>query len=420
MRPFLEHAEDTIRRLGAVSDIEVTEEVKRSVMALCDVRGFLEKWGVQPTLGSNGQWTGYCPDHVMHDGHPQHLPKWSMNAENGDCYCFTSSRGSNLIYVAKRLYGLRTNEEAIKMLTNGEAIAALPPEFVFDERATEEDAEREQHRLEELSRGAEMVRRLVSRRRLSPECLEYFARDGIVRQSLDALGVCSVESGWLEGRSVIPFLDSDMEICGYVAVCHRGKEWWIRTQYDKLKKADPKTSILSVAANYRKTLYCSGFLSGSHLFGLYEALFADGPRRLDRLVVVEGERDAIKLLQEGVECVAVHGTSIKDEQRTAIKAINPRTLYLGFDMDAAGCKAAVREYERLFSEIECVRCVNFPDGKDPKKFSSPELERLLADADRHTFDNLAARQEILEQSLRGKRTSGDGRGREAALPSRHQ
>lgn len=398
MRSFLEHAEQTRTRPGSGFDIEVTEEVKRSVMASCDVRGILEKWGVQPTLSSNGQWSGYCPDHFIHDGHSQHQPKWTMNAENGDCYCFTSSRGSNLIYLARRIYQLSTNEEAIRWLTNGEALAAAPPEFIFDERTAEEDAEREQHRLEELSKGVETVRRLVSRRHLSDECLEYFANDGITKDTLDALGVCSVESGWLEGRAVIPFIDSEMELCGYVAVCYKGKEWWVKTQYDRLKKADPKTSIVSVAANYRKALYCSGFLSGSHLFGLYEGLFYDGtPRRLDRLVVVEGERDAMKLLQEGVECVSVHGTSIKDEQRTAIKAINPKTLYLGFDMDAAGCKAAVKEYDRLFTEMECVRCVNFPDGKDPKKFSSRELEEILADADRHTFENLAARQEIYDR-----------------------
>ena len=47
MASFEEHLK---RVASEFSDIELTEEVKRTVMASCDVRGILESWGVQPIL----------------------------------------------------------------------------------------------------------------------------------------------------------------------------------------------------------------------------------------------------------------------------------------------------------------------------------------------------------------------------------
>ena len=113
-----------------------------------------------------------------------------------------------------------------------------------------------------------------------------------------------------------------------------GKEWWVKKQYDKMKKIDPDMTIESIEKNYRKTLYCPGFSSRNHLYGLYEVL--NGDPNISDLVIVEGERDAMKLLQEGVDCVSVHGTSLKDEQKIMIKKLNPSHLYLGFDMDKPG------------------------------------------------------------------------------------
>ena len=45
MASFEEHLK---RAVSEISGIELTDEVKRTVMASCDVRGILESWGVQP------------------------------------------------------------------------------------------------------------------------------------------------------------------------------------------------------------------------------------------------------------------------------------------------------------------------------------------------------------------------------------
>jgi hypothetical protein len=366
---------DNVNKKIKYEDIELTDELKRMVMSACDVRGILESWNVRPVLIHGNQWKGYCPDHFIHDGHAQHLPKWFMSAENGDCICFTSSKASNFIYIAKRMYRLNSLEEPIKVLTNGEKLILPPPDFVFNEEVENARNNDEQKKQEELNKGIEMVNTLLKRRCLSDECIEYFANDGIKKDTLDFLGICSMEHGYLEGRAIIPFLNENREICGYIAVNYKGKEWWVKKNYDKMHKIDSQVKIETIEKSYRKTLYCPGFTSRNHLYGLYEVL--NGGENVSDLVVVEGERDAIKLLQEGIDCVSVHGTSLKDEQKTMLKKINPSRLYLGFDMDKAGNDATFKAYNALCNEVEDLYVLNFPDGNDPKKFNQEELLNLI-------------------------------------------
>ena len=71
MASFEEHIR---KAASSISDVELTEELKRTVMASCDVRSILESWNVHPMHVHGNQWEGYCPDHMLHDGHAQHLP----------------------------------------------------------------------------------------------------------------------------------------------------------------------------------------------------------------------------------------------------------------------------------------------------------------------------------------------------------
>ena len=385
--------EDIVRQ-----DVELTDELKRMVMSSCDVRGILESWNVRPMLVHGNQWKGYCPDHFLHDGHAQHLPKWFMNAENGDCMCFTSGKASNFIYVAKRMYRLPTVEETIRKLTNGEALVLPKPEFVVDPSVEESHEALDAKRQEELQKGIAMMKRLIANGHVSDKCLEYFANDGITKDTVDFLGICSIESGYLEGRAMIPFIDENHEVCGYIAVNYMGEEWWVKKTYDKMHKIDSKVTEESVRKGYRKTLYCPGFQSRNHMYGQYEVL--NGGFNLDSLVVVEGERDAIKLLQEGIDCVSIHGTSLKPEQRVMLKKMNPKELYLGFDMDVPGCVATQKAVQALIGDMESIDVLNFPDGKDPKKFNGDEI-RLLMDEALHAGNaNYDYRVSIVENAKR--------------------
>lgn len=376
------------------ADVELTEDLKKMVMASCDIRGILKSWNVRPVLNGN-QWNGYCPDHFLHDGHAQHMPKWSMNTISGDCMCFTSSKASNFVYVAKRMYRLPTIEETVKKLTNGEALVLPKPGFI-DDQTVDQTVINDEKRKEDLARSIAMMKKIIMNGHVSDKCLEYFANDGITKDTVNFLGVCSIESGYLEGRAMIPFLDSNHEVCGYVAVNYAGEDWWVKKTYDKMRRIDSKVTEESIRKGYRKTLYCPGFQSRHHMYGQYEVL--EGGENLDRLVVVEGERDAMKLLQEGIACVSIHGTSLKLEQRTMLKKMNPKELLLGFDMDVAGCVATAKAVNALIGEIECIDVMNFPDGEDPKKFCRRELLEIIDNAINAGNSNYNYRMEIISNA----------------------
>lgn len=361
------------------NDIELTDDIKRSVMASVNVQSILTAWNVRPVL-RNGQWNGYCPDHFLHDGCVSHAPKWSMNAETGDSICFTSHKTSNFVYIAKRLYKCKTIRETIdKLLEGKDLIINDVPMWVVNDNNRLTEQEEERKRIEKLNKNLDYMRKYCSRSRINDDCLAYFANDGITEETLNFLGICSITSGYYDGRAVIPFLDENREMCGYIAVAYYPKEKMIQRDVDKWCKLNGKSKIKEAeefyTKNYRKTIYCPGFLSRNHLYGYYEVL--NGDKNLDELVIVEGERDAIKLLQEGIDCVSIHGTFLKDEQMRMIHQINPKNLYLGFDMDKAGNDAVSTVYDKLFGKVENIYVLNFPDGKDPKKFNGGEIRTLM-------------------------------------------
>ena len=112
-------------------------------------------------------------------------------------------------------------------------------------------------------------------------------------------------------------------------------------------------------------------------------------KRQKQIVIVEGERDCLKLMQEGIPCVSIHGTSIKDEQLLKLKRSgvlsNLDEVYLGFDMDEAGNIATEKAFEVLSSEIDSnkIYVLNFPNSKetgekrDPKKFTGDQIRWLM-------------------------------------------
>lgn len=360
-------------------DITLTEEIKKSVMQSVNVKAILESWNVRPVL-RNGQWNGYCPDHFLHDGCVSHAPKWSMNAENGDSICFTSHKTSNFIYIAKRLYQCSTLQETIDKLMNGKDLVIVEvPTWVINDNQKITEEETEKKRLEKLNKNISYIKKFMIYPKLSDECLAYFANDGITKETLEFLGVCSVDKGYYQGRAIIPFLNKKRDISGYVAVNYMGKEWMIKNEVDRWCKLNGKSKIKEViehfTKNYRKTIYCPGFLSREHLYGYYEVI--NGEKNLEDLVIVEGERDAMKLLQDGIDCVSIHGTYLKEEQASLLHRINPKNLYLGFDMDKAGNEAVDDVYNKLLGKIENIWVLNFPDNKDPKYFNGKQIRELM-------------------------------------------
>ena len=108
------------------------------------------------------------------------------------------------------------------------------------------------------------------------------------------------------------------------------------------------------------------FTKGRLLYGLNWARHAI--RRDERLLLVEGYFDVVRLVLAGIESVvAPLGTALTDDQAAMI-ARQAKNVFLLYDSDVAGQKATFRAGDLLLAQGVSVRVVTLPEGEDPDTF----------------------------------------------------
>lgn len=336
----------------------------------------LAAWGCNPVL-KDDKIIAKCPNHIYHAGHhSSHDDKFTA-WDNGYTNCFTGSHKDNILHIASEVWHCDI-EEAYKRITNG---VYTQPDFghVVTVNKTISNIDR----IRMLNRNIEWVQS-IEPKPYSDECIAYFANDGITVDTLEFFQVidigASVQDNWkCDGRALIPFFKSVDEVCGFITVSYKSKEWQCKNMADWAVKQDPAKTwdewYKTATEKYRKVVYCPGFTSRDHLFGRYEAM--SNFTSWDELMIVEGERDCMKMLQEGINCVSIHGTNIKSEQLTMIQSMNPHHIYIGLDMDEAGREGSRKAVKQLADIAEDVRILEFPEGKDPKKFNGEQIRQII-------------------------------------------
>ena len=104
-------------------------------------------------------------------------------------------------------------------------------------------------------------------------------------------------------------------------------------------------------------------------------------RRADRVLLVEGYFDLIRLVLAGVdEVVAPLGTALTEAQASLLRKYT-KNVFLLYDSDVAGQKATFRAGDELLRNAVSVRVVTLPEGEDPDSFVASEgvegLEREI-------------------------------------------
>jgi DNA primase len=156
------------------------------------------------------------------------------------------------------------------------------------------------------------------------------------------------------------------------------------------------------------------FHKGRELYGLHEVRLSR--IKLERLLIVEGYMDVVRLHQAGVQyAVATLGTATTPEHlRRAFKQVNE--LVFCFDGDRAGRAAAWRALQNALPEARAGRELRFlflPDGEDP--------DSLVGKEGRAAFEQrLASAQPLSEYLLahlseQADLSSADGRAKLVAL-----
>jgi DNA primase len=152
------------------------------------------------------------------------------------------------------------------------------------------------------------------------------------------------------------------------------------------------------------------FSKGKLLYGLNWAKQA--ARRDERMLVVEGYFDAVRLIGAGIESVvAPMGTALTEDQAKLIRRYTDR-VYLLYDSDKAGLKATFRSGDELLAQGAAVQVVTLPEGEDPDTYVRTHGARGLESQITSSIDVFERKIQLLERGgwfgdLRKKRQALD-------------
>ncbi|MEO7043249.1 MAG: DNA primase [Gemmatimonadaceae bacterium] len=127
----------------------------------------------------------------------------------------------------------------------------------------------------------------------------------------------------------------------------------------------PETPVFSKS----KTLYALGWCKNDI-------------RKADRVFVVEGYMDAIRLMIAGVNTVVAPLGTALTEQQAGMMVRYTKNVFLLYDSDQAGLKATFRSGDELLRHGCAVRVITLPNGEDPDTFvranGAPALDQQVS------------------------------------------
>ncbi|BAT70946.1 DNA primase [Thermosulfidibacter takaii ABI70S6] len=322
-------------------------------------------------------YVGLCPFHIEKD------PSFTVSPDKQIFYCFGCGMGGDAIKFIQLMDGIEF-PEAVK-----KAAEMAGVEIDFSSHAKVEVQEKS--RLKQLhSLVAEAytsflkadvgkrAREYLKNRGISAVWWEFFKigyapsgidlsqmllKRGFTRDELERSGLFSYKNGKFYSRFfdrvMIPILDAKGDVVAFGGrIIDRGEPKYLNS---------PETPIFS---------------KGKILFGLPQA--RSYIRERQRAIVVEGYMDVISMHVAGFqETVASLGTAFTVDQAKMLSRLT-RDVYLLYDGDEAGKKAAFRASKIFYSIGLEAKVVVLPGGMDPDDFirekGSDSLERLLEEA----------------------------------------
>ncbi len=315
--------------------------------------------------------------------HPDKTPSLSFDPERGLFHCFGCGKSGNLIQFIMEIEGI-TFFDAFKKLA-GKAGVEIKKARYSERKAKVLDTlkwAKDFYHSILLSSEGERARNYLKERNLSMGTIRNFEiglatgepdrilkearKNGIDPSLLFEAGlVAESESNLLKDffreRIIFPIFNVSGTCVGMGG---RTVPW---------KNEEPKY------LNSRESFY---FNKSRLLFGLY--FTKENIKKEDKVIVVEGYMDLIKLYQSGIRCVvAPLGTSLTEEQCQIISRYT-KNVFLLFDNDPAGKAAMERAISLLLKYSLKPKIVEVEDSKDPdefiEKYGKEKLDKKIEEA----------------------------------------
>lgn len=346
---------------------------------------------------SGANWKGLCPFHQ------ENSPSFMVNPEMGIFKCFGCGEGGDCFTWLMRIEGMSFSEALMSLAEKtGVELKRHAP--------SQEDRNRSRI-LAALTEAEGFYTYLLLEHQgeEAVEAREYIYGRGITEEALRVFGLGFAPKRWDVLQKVLRKRGFSLEELSGAGLIKKGERSWYDAFRGRLmfalKNVRGQTvgfagRILDADAKgpkYINTAETPVYHKGELLYGL--EVTKNAIRTAGRVVLVEGELDAISSWQVGVqEVVAIKGTALTEEQIRILKRYT-NVLILALDMDMAGDKAARRGWQMAETAGMEVRVARIPEGKDPdelarsdsKKWkqvvdSAVEVYAFLLDSARERYD----------------------------------
>lgn len=306
---------------------------------------------------------GLCPFHN------EKTPSFSVDTETQLFYCFGCHKGGTVIQFVMEMERLDFSE-AVKLLAER---AHLP----LPEGAPRTDPIRadERERIYEANVAAARFFHATLWTGEGAEALSYLYKRGLADADIRHFGLGFAPRGWdatLKHLTGQGFDEQTLERAGLI-VRREGSVYDMFRGRAIFPIISPQSKVLGFGGRalgdaQPKYLNTADTPVFNKRQGLYALNFAKKERSCGHLVLVEGYMDAVSLRKHGVQgVVATLGTALTEEQARLMKRYAPE-VWISYDGDAAGQKAALRALDILEPTGLRTRVIDYPPGMDPDDF----------------------------------------------------
>lgn len=328
------------------------ELVKDSADIIATIRRYVE------LKRSGSSWKGLCPFHR------EKTPSFHVFPARGTWKCFGCGEGGDVIsFVMKQ-----------RNLSFLEVVEELAEENGISLNITRDSgagADRKKGLYRILEAAQEFYAACFTSSDGGSFAREYLKKREISESSLNlGIGYAPGGNGCLKYLTDKGFSVSTMVEAGMV-ISDNG------SQYDRFRNRltfpirDRRGRVVSFGARAlddSPAKYINGpeteiYRKGSFLYGYSRA--QKPARDQGRVILVEGYFDHARLASAGIEeTVATSGTALTEKQARNLMGMSD-SIYICYDGDSAGSKAAVRAAEKVLSQGGYPEIIKLPEGKDP-------------------------------------------------------
>lgn len=406
--------------------MRIPEHIIDQVRETADIVQIVEQSVTLKKRGRN--YLGLCPFHN------EKTPSFNVNAEGGFFKCFGCGKGGNVFNFVMDHYHL-TFPEAVRHVANLVGID-IPEEQGNPELEKNIESVHavlrcaQEYYVDNFRSTPNPAHSYVSGRRFSDEAIRVFGvgyspdawekskehclKQGFAEQiQIDAGLLIEKEQGGtydrFRGRLMFPIHSKSGRVIGFGA----------RQLTEDKKQPKYINSPQTIVYDKSKVLY-----------GLYQA--KESMRELGYAVLTEGYADVISLWQHGIKnAVASSGTALTPQQVQVLKRslsgssnATQADIYVVYDADSAGAKAAMKAVALMLQQGLEVRVVSLPAGEDPDSFvqkhGSAGFLQAITNAQTYIqcakallekagmWENSTAKRRALEQLLQNIAAVGDG------------